>query len=232
MLDSPGPPVNLAHNPGAAKPYGSLVGSLTYPRLEAGARGMAHRFTSGAVDGWWVAEDQAMNITTQVSIVIGYEKADATARNSQAFGFNGAASRMLVHLPWSDGNLYWDFATGRVTLAAAAVAGYHVWGFTAGPRGMDVWRDGVKTNTAQFPTRSISNVGFHLGTGGVTSDEAWMYFCFLHRYQLPDTVMQQLTTDPYRHLVLPNIAGTYAGLPVTAAPAGAFPWLYYARMRS
>lgn len=232
VFDSPGPPINLAEA-NEQKPYGTAAhGSLTSPSWGAGSQGGAMTYTANT-DGLYIGENTHHKIATQVTIIIGYEKTDSTNRQSQAFGYNGAISRMLVHLPWDDGNVYWDFGTGRVALSAPGVSGYHVWTFSAGSRGMETWRDGVRNNTAQFPTRTITDgVGFGLGNHGVGADLARTYFFFLHSRELPLNYIRRVIADPYNTLLMPNTAGSHTGLPVAASGATAFPWLYYAAQRT
>ena len=232
IFDGPGPPLNLVDR-GEQTPYGTAAsGSLTFPSWSAGARGGAMTYTA-TTDGISIGENTQHRIATDVTIILGYEKTDGTNRNSQAFGYNGAISRMLVHLPWSDGNAYWDFGAGRLTLAAAGVTGYNVWAFTAGPRGMEIYKNLTRTNAASFPTRTITDaVSFGLGSHGIGTDLARTYFFFLHSRQLPIPYINAAIADPYRVLFMPNTAGNQTGLPVAASGATAFPWLYYAAQRT
>src|ERR1043166_1634672 len=105
--------------------------------------------------------------TTACTIVLHYHKTDATNRNAAAIGcipdgssYNGV---MNADLPSSDGKAYWDFGgvtspTTRLGGISGLTYGDDVWVLTTGPRGMEIWQNGVKVaSQVATPTRVNSN---------------------------------------------------------------------------
>ena len=83
----------------------------------------------------------------------------ATQRNSASIGSGtsngyatGPTDRVLTHLPFSDGNIYWDYGnatagSGRLSVSSAgflATGTVNNWAFVAGKRGREIWRNGVR----------------------------------------------------------------------------------------
>lgn len=90
---------------------------------------------------------------------------------------NPGDPRFQVHLPWSNGAVYWDAgnATGnRVsTPAASSEPGkYNIWGFTLSPDGQSIERDGksvVAANESRSPLQGASQPMTVGSAGGTTS---------------------------------------------------------------
>ena len=117
--------------------------------------------------------------------------------------------RCGAHLPYTDGNIYWDYGgaiAGSTRLSVAMPASSHrsVYAFTCGPRGMEIWHNGTRiASNSSTPIRTELNVAFKLGVhGGVTADASWdsnRFNCYafgISRRQLPYGLLQKLTRSP------------------------------------
>ena len=112
---------------------------------------------------------------------------DTVARATTLFGCEaGASARILVHAPWSDGNLYFDF--GNSTAGSGSVSAPFVKStspdylvFVAGGgKGREVWRNGTRiaSNTAATASRPAGLPNFRLGAcnnSNVSSDLEEIY---------------------------------------------------------
>jgi len=148
-----------------------------------------------------------------LTVCLGYEKQDATLRASGAFGigsiFNEVRCGALI--PFSDGVVYWDFGgftedVTRESIGGLTTSGYHPWAFTTGPRGMEIWQDGIrKSANSANPTRSAQAQAWQLGTSvTVGSDLANYYWFFAHRFQLPPDLVREICLAPFGVLVEPQ----------------------------
>jgi len=129
-------------------------------------------------------------------------------RASYSFGMMNSAAANYCHAlaPWSDGVTYWDWGgTGsgnRVSDAGAAShTGTHLRVYTVGPRGMEIWEDGVRlaVNTgASGATRTNSNEDWNLGTGATIAGDTTITEMFgVWRRQLSQPEIAELTNDPF-----------------------------------
>jgi hypothetical protein len=84
------------------------------------------------------------------TIILWQRKQDTTNRISGAFGHTGADNQAAsVHLPYSDGNIYFDWG-GKASINRLAVSGlswdmnWHHWAFCVGSGlGVRIYRDGI-----------------------------------------------------------------------------------------
>ncbi len=141
------------------------------------------------------------------SAALRYRKLDTTNRNSGCFGADtGGASgkRCGTHLPYSDGNVYWDFGTNRLSYAPASVAD-NSWVFTTGPSGMGIYRNGVleaSNGTNGTRTANSSSEYFRLGThSGEGTDIAEWNYCYVYARQLTASEALWLHEEPYAFLL-------------------------------
>lgn len=140
------------------------------------------------------------------SFVLHYRKRDGTARASGAFGFistGTGTARVGVHLPWSDGIVYFDFggvdANHRVTKSGLTF-GDDVWAFTTGSRGMEIWQNGIlQATNAVTPTRTqTAGVDFALFRhDGTASDNANAGVLLIYNRQLDRHEILALSIDPW-----------------------------------
>lgn len=173
--------------------------------------------------------------TQELTLAIGYQKTDTTARFGNIFGTNGGDVARCNLSYENTGVMNWDFGgdvVGTTRLAYstsfAELQKPSAWACTTGPRGMEIWQDGIlrASNAAINPTRTNSTDTHFLGR---FSDLANYYWVFVHRAQLPVNLVRDITLDPYNVLFEPSVSGQSRNF--FGAAATAFPWLYYARLK-
>lgn len=167
---------------------------------------------------------------TSATIMLGYRKRDGSNRASAAFGVDSSTDAHWCHvfLPFSDGTIYWDFGGNSDGFQRLAKSGetfdtsLHVWGFTLGSRGHEIWLDGVKiaSNAQTAFGRTATTAAFRLGEAITTidsdlADYAWV---FIHDTQLAEALIEDISADPEGELT-------------EEAPDSGSPWLHYAKMR-
>ncbi len=147
--------------------------------------------------------------TQEITIVLAYQKTDATLRNAVAFGNATATTGQFcaAYVPFTDGKVYFDFGgetagTTRVNTAGSPTVGDDIWTFTTGPRGMEIWQNAVlQASNGVNPTRANGAVNFQLGrhkNGTITSDLAkWKFFYIYHR-QLGGREIMELVMQPFQ----------------------------------
>lgn len=167
------------------------------------------------VDGTWRYEHTSTGDVTalgpidnivplrNVTILIGYEKSDGTPRASGAFGNTSVTvtHRCGVHLPFSDGEVYFDFAgiingTTRVNTnthgAGNPVIGDDNWAFTTGHRGMEIWQNGIRIALAPLanPTRLAAANTLNFGTHATAASDLayYKYFIVYGRQLTPEEI--------------------------------------------
>lgn len=123
-------------------------------------------------------------------------KTDTTNRASTAIGVTGAltgtdATQFLA--PYSDGSVYWDYGGGVTGTSRLIVAGLtfgdDLWITSTGPRGMDIWQNGIlRASQSGFANRTTAN--FYYGTPAGTPN-----FSDLSDIGLVMTWKRQLTTQ-------------------------------------
>ncbi|MCP4248075.1 MAG: hypothetical protein GY778_13595 [bacterium] len=140
------------------------------------------------------------------AFIILYRKTDGTDRTSKPFGgYNASGTdRLIVHLPHSNGNVYWDWGgtsegTTRVSQAWTSDTLWHVWAFTTGPRGMEIWLDGKLFNSnIANPTRTPNSGDFYIGGGsssGINSDLAQTAGLIYFDRQISPNAIKALSAD-------------------------------------
>lgn len=179
-------------------------GGSAIPRFTVGSRGLGTEFyQAGLSQGWFLGPmDHDAKLTDAVTVMYGFEKTDTTNRAHFSFQFNSQASSLSAHAPWSDGIVYWDFGAGRITKSGLTFGAnvYHTFAFTNGSaRGMEIWFDGTVQTTGSHSTRTVSGLQWQLGSGDLQRH----YWHFLHKHQLPSSLIRQISADPYRTLVVP-----------------------------
>jgi hypothetical protein len=152
--------------------------------------------------------------TSAVTVLLRKRKQDTTARAAGSFGTTsgGTTDRCGAHLPYSDGVYYFDFGGFTAGATRVSVAGGtidtlpHTFVCTAGPRGMEIWRDGGLLVSGAFSgSRSLANAPFGLGQHGLIQNdlEDWEVFCVWDR-QLSTGEIAAVTADPWRPLRAPR----------------------------
>lgn len=184
-----------------------------------------------------VTRDMVGFPTKAITIVLHYHKLDGTARNSAAIGvvpdgtsYNGVCN---LDIPASDGKLYFDFGgvtspTTRLGGISGLTYGDDVWIATVGPRGMEVWQNGVKVaSQSATPTRTNSDTA-QFGLWGADpatyagGDLAESGLLLVYGHQLSESEIARLSFDPWtpfrRKASVVNIKAPLA--PITGDGAG------------
>jgi hypothetical protein len=147
--------------------------------------------------------------TGPITVVLHYRRLDSTNRNTGAFGpvtfESGGTNLCGVHLPYGDGNVYWDYGgfsgANRVTYSGASF-GDDVWVFTNGPRGSEIWQNGIlrATNggTPLTRTASSSTNGWGLFYNvGAANDNAESGGFLLYDRQFSESEIATISQDPW-----------------------------------
>jgi hypothetical protein len=156
-------------------------------------------------DGAWLP-------TAAITITAVRRKLDTTNRSSGLFGpYAGPTDqRVAAHLPYSDGTVYWDFGgnggANRISVAGLTFSTTipERWVFTAGPRGSNIWQNGVKVaSQATAITRNPGLIGFLInqaGSGATTNDVIDLNYFAVYSIQWNDELCKWWSAEPYAHL--------------------------------
>jgi hypothetical protein len=145
------------------------------------------------------------------TVLICYRKIDSTSRASCAFGgaADGIESDRCSFFPaYIDGNTYWHYggSTDGVSavqlLNSGIVFGDDLWICTTGPRGMEVWQNGVLLGSnSGNPTRTNIYAPNMLGLQdftGFESDLADTALVMTWRRQLSKSAIRELSLNPWQ----------------------------------
>jgi len=178
------------------------------------------------------------------TLLIAHRKRDQTLRQAAVWGDNGTlndSGNINFFAPFSDGVIYFRYGNpntegvNQLSLngtAAGLVYGDDLWCCTTGPRGMEIWRNGIllASNTAN-PTRttqtfSTARLAFPAATPN-WSDMSDVAFVMTWRRQLAAAAVRALSINPWQVfqpatvLVTPLIvpAAAVIVVPVVTFPA-------------
>ena len=104
--------------------------------------------TNGGVIATLGAANDWLPIGPQVTVLLGGSVRSGT--DSPVFTTDSASTNAAnVYLPYSDGNLYWRWGGEVAGSSSLSVGGLSfseadMWALTAGPRGMEVWKNGTR----------------------------------------------------------------------------------------
>lgn len=169
-------------------------------------------YSATAVTGataWTIPDSSAFLSTTQATVII---YGVLVARSGAGSGTFGAATSGIApganigsYLPYSDGKVYWDFggeAEGatRLSVAGLTFSEKDVFIFTTGPRGMEIWQNGIlRASNAASPTRTTTTNAWGLraqyGTGAPPPDASKCYAFGYSRKQMPKEICAALSRD-------------------------------------
>ncbi len=193
----------------AAAPPGGRLGFVgaNSPVTAIGPNGPALSF-AGATQHTTMTGGSALLPTSQATIMIGLRKRDATLRSAITLCNNtgGGAGRVALAIPFSDGNVYWQWegsgGTQQVALGGQSfvAGGYDVWTFTVGSRGMEIWRGGrLVGSNGNTPVRTAGTQDLWLGFDGANgSDLIDIDFFYVWGTQLPTQVIQAFSLLPFQ----------------------------------
>lgn len=200
---------------------------------------------------WPIVSGQTMDTIfrnlTACTVLATYRKRDTTARASALCGASASGGsfqgRIDVHLPYSDGTIYWDFGGATSGSSRLSIGGHtfdtewHWWAFVVGDgQGMRVYKDGkLLGSNSGTPTRTAVGATWWTGANefagpdeadlnevlafdrGLSQGEvrAWMR---QSQRGHPDTLNWQ---NPTPYLLFDQGAGGGGG---PFDPAAGFPW--------
>jgi hypothetical protein len=183
---------------------------------------------------WKWADPTRLLVLDRATILFIRRFTDTTLRASATFGVDDPASafghRCGAHVPFSDGNVYWDFGgvTGanRISFANAKSLLPESWAFRAGSLGSSIWLNGQKkaSQGTAITRTSTSSLAFYVNGGNNTTivgDFQEFFFFAVYKTELPDAAIQQWMADPFcmlmpsppisRRIFLPAIGGAASG---------------------
>jgi len=131
--------------------------------------------------------------------------------------------RAGAHVPYTDGTVYFDFGGATNGSSRCQVSGLSfgedVWIFTAGPRGMEIWQNGIlRASNSGTPMRVvISGKFWGLGQNSANTNGARDAHWFLHGIsskQFPRPYIEKIGRNPWElfedeeeYLFIPAAAG-------------------------
>lgn len=179
-----------------------------------------------------VADSSTILPTSECTVVLGYRKKDTTARTTSAFGVNTGTTgpRCAIHLPYSDGTVYWDFGgtSGTTRLSVGGLSfGDDLWVFSTGPSGMQIWQNGaLRASNASNATRTADTNALYLGrAASFGADAAEWWLAGVWQRQLSTAEVQTITDAPWDALFIPPGVRRYFVSEPAAPPAGTTPRL-------
>jgi len=145
----------------------------------------------------------------QCTIVMGYRKTDATLRGSCPFAIDNNF-RCQVHLPFTDGKVYFDYAGaaegfGRVSVAGLTM-GDDIWAFVAkndSASGRQIWQNGTLrvSGPGSSLMSTVPNLPLRLNTSQDLGGDLGEYqFFYVYRRALSASEIAQVSTNPYAFL--------------------------------
>lgn len=188
------------------------------PTISVGrqGKGVSLQIDSLSTNAALVILDDSEFPTDKTTILYIRRPRDTTSRAAAHFG--GIASeldeRLFAHVPFSDGNIYWDYGdptgTGRTTWTGytKVVGQVDTFVFLAGARGGAIWLNGEQkaTNGTASTRNSTSdgNKNFYIGDGLGLSNYAGdavdvLYFAVWNR-ELSDAEVRSVSANPYQLL--------------------------------
>lgn len=205
-------------------PYFALPAGLHYD-LVRGIEGTPEANVSpaamGRSDTWYdgyAAESTASGTSSQVAFAGGdpgeltaitilarYGKVDTTARGTSAFGCTNTSNpqRINCHLPWSDGNIYWDFgyttSYNRLSVGGLSWSPDDAFAFVCEngtTNGQEIWQNGTRRaqGTPAAGTRAADTGDFLLfGYAANSSDLARFQEFAIFDRRLTDAEIQEWT---------------------------------------
>lgn len=166
-------------NPGSSKKVDALSGKIytvsSSPAVATTSQGKGINWVVNTNDYIEIDTD-ADNVldTVSCSMLIATVRTSANVYAGSLYGYYlGVTNISHVYLPYSDSKIYWDFgasnATGRVSVSVSsylAAGTVNIWGFSAGARGREIWRNGKLLASAPTATatRAATTAPYRIGT--------------------------------------------------------------------
>ncbi len=203
-------PVRNYANPANASNALGTVNSGFTQSMVGGKNGNRQRLNSAVATATglysWANDTAGVYPTTAVTILYGFNRLSGSLQAASAFSIHSGSDTLTAYVPYSDGTVYWDWngsgAGSRITKSGLTF-GDDVFCFTMGPqRGQEIWQNGslVSTGTYGGARTAQGAVAFSIAGGGNFGNVAdagdWDFF-YMWDYQVPASVIQELTVRPF-----------------------------------
>lgn len=143
--------------------------------------------------------------TAEATLFVEFEKRDATARSGIVIGQDvatGGSATICCMAVGTAGQLNFQFGWyngANVIDAVGQSFSRAMWAASVGPRGMEIWRAGVRVaSSANQPTRTANATPFVLGKNlySAASDLVNYYAAATSRWQMPAETIAAITANP------------------------------------
>lgn len=215
-----GAPVDIARDV-----IGITNGTSDGTRWRASDRGVVGRTL--ATTDYWTFGSCSFLPTRQGTLLLIMKKNDTTNRGAGHIGIQGnpaSARRFGVHVPFSDGTVYWDFggqtSPNRLSKASLTVSGVNAWAFVAGTRGMAIYQNGqlvASSSTAVTRTADTSNWCVNQANNA-TGDLCDFHFGAVLDAEWTQEMVAKWTADPFLFISRPNQWLTTGVVPTDPVP--------------
>ena len=206
---------------GAPVVYGSNMA------LVNGAHGAAlHAQSSNSTGAYTISDSSAFLSTTEATVVIAGIR--TVSFGGGAFGLGSslasASANCGAYVPYTDGKIYWDFGgstegTSRLSVASLSFSERDVFVFTAGPRGMEIWQNGIlRASNSGTATRTTSSNAWGLRSAydAITNDLFRCYALGYSRKQMRRDKCAELSRDLWGTAFVRRRRGLFASLAAAA----------------
>jgi hypothetical protein len=169
-------PAGATRNPAGPYALGELVNGIQWSPSRGGS------FVFDGTNDYIQLTSHASKVVpagSQVTVEIVNYGDEIRSSSVIAGSHNGSDQSFNIHLPWSDGNIYWDCGhpfNRNYKYAGNEVLGWHHWVFTKNVSTgiMNIYRDGVlwSTNSGQtsaIPTYTSMVIGAYTNNGSSTN---------------------------------------------------------------
>lgn len=234
--------ISCVINPGVSSTVDALSGKIysisSNPAVAITSQGKGINWVVNTNDYIEIDTD-ADNVldTTSCSMLIATVRTGTGVSGYPAYGYNaGTTDCVGLYFPYTDNALYWDFGndtTGRLSVdisAYLATGTVNIWGFYAGSRGREIWRNGIliASDASKTATRPATALAFRVGSATrtisqgapahsdslfVLSKEGWSQNTFAKITSNPNLIFEQ-----QRAILVP----TAGGVSVNVSPTGVF----------
>ncbi len=179
--------------------------------ITSGPGGLGYRGAAGSTSFIELAADaDSILDATYCTMLVVRSLTSTSFSGDPHYGYNaGPSERVMVHNPYSDGTIYWDYGnatsgSGRVSYSGSgtwAAGAVECFVFVAGARGREIWRNGilVANNTGATATRSATGAPFRfpLAYGASVSNPEIVYFFAFTRDEWTPAQIVEWSRAPY-----------------------------------
>lgn len=157
--------------------------------------------------------DELFPVANTASIFVIRQSLDTTARTSTLFGYHVGTTgpdRTLAHVPYSDGNIYWDLGDATTSTRLSVASGgkttnKEAYAFIGGPtKGREIWRNGIKLagDATKTGARAATTASFRIGSASnvstETNDLEGVNLFIIGSKEWPDWAINALSDNPWQ----------------------------------